>query len=693
MTEYREPSALGRSSAALWKVAVDAPMPTALTYRISNDLQADPLLKRGQAVRVPLGRRQTTGVLLGPTNDPGEFAGKLKNILQIDADRPLLPEPFLRWLEWLAQYYLYPVGQVVELAFPPLAKSVKERKSSRAPVTPELVQVEAPKLTDEQAATVAAIELVPGFGAHLVYGVTGSGKTEIYMRLLEKVVAEGKQGLVLVPEISLTPQLIDRFSARFGSAVAVIHSHLTAREKTNQWWAMNQNQKQVLIGARSALFCPTENLGMIVVDEEHEASFKQDEKLKYNARDAAIMLGKFSNCPVILGSATPSLETWSNAQSGRFHLHELKFRVAGRALPTIEVVDMRGEREERKIKEIVTETPFWMSRQLREALEETYAKGRQSALFLNRRGMAQSVLCGLCGHVPECPNCAVSLTLHGRNHLLCHYCDYHETMKTHCSECREGEPKAMGLGTELIEKDMHRLFPSARLIRMDRDEINSREDLETAIKEIENREIDFIIGTQMIAKGLDFPGLTLVGLVMADVAFNLPDFRASERSFQLLTQVSGRSGRHLDNEAGKVIVQTYNPDHPSILFAQAHDYRGFAKLELGFREQLNYPPTWRLAAFRIQGLDSDKVQDTATDLRDRARSLKKQNPAFTPIEILGPAQAPLAKLRGQYRHQLLLKGPDAGHLGRFCRMLLQDSARWVPAAVKVAVDVDAFHLL
>jgi primosomal protein N' (replication factor Y) len=550
----------------------------------------------------------------------------------------------------------------------------------------------APVLTAEQTEVIRAVSDKEGFGTHLVHGVTGSGKTEIYMHLLEEVVRQGRQGIVLVPEISLTPQLIDRFTRRLGNAVAVIHSHLTPREKTNQWWAMLEGKKQILIGARSALFCPLPALGMIVVDEEHESSFKQDEKLKYHARDAAVMLGKFSNCPVILGSATPSLESWQNAQSGRYHLHQLKLRVADRKLPQIDVIDLREVRDVRRQAGGISDLPFWMTKQLHEAITETLERNEQSALFLNRRGVAQAVVCPDCGHVPECPNCAVKLTLHGKSHLLCHYCDYHLTMTEHCTECPDGEPKPMGLGTEMIENDLARIFPGARVARMDRDEINTREDLERVIKSVEDREIDILVGTQMIAKGLDFPGLTLVGLVLADVAFNLPDFRASERSFQLLTQVAGRSGRHLDEGAGRVIIQTYNPDHPSIQFTCAHDYEGFAKYESSFREALGYPPFGRLASFRVQGLDLDKVTAVARGLRSRATALQTRSDRFAKIEILGPAQAPLAKLRNNHRWQLLIKGPDATSLGTFCRTL-NDHLDWLPPAVKVSLDIDAVHLL
>lgn len=681
-------------AAGFWKVAVPVGKLQALTYSVTAEMMADERFRRGQGVIVPLGSRKLSGVLLSPTEKDDTI--KTKHILSIDEDRPPLHDGFVQWLEWLARYYVWPIGQVTEMAFPSLGRAKnarqKERKSKTAPIAPEHEELQKPPiLTAEQRQVIGAIQDSPGFNAHLVHGVTGSGKTEIYMHLLEKVVAAGQQGIVLVPEISLTPQLVDRFTRRLGNAVAVIHSHLTPREKTNQWWAMLEGKKQILIGARSALFCPLPKLGMIVIDEEHESSFKQDEKLKYNARDAAVMLAKFSNCPVVLGSATPSLETWHNANTGRYKYHELKLRVADRAMPTIEVIDMRAERDERK-QSGFTDLPFWMTQNLYTGIKETLEKKEQAALFLNRRGVAQAVVCPDCGHTPECPNCAVKLTLHGRSHLLCHYCDYHETLREYCSKCASGEPKPLGLGTEMIENDLVKIFPGARVARMDRDEISSREDLERMIKAVEDREVDLLVGTQMIAKGLDFPGLTLVGLVMADVAFNLPDFRSSERSFQLLTQVSGRSGRHLDEGAGRVIIQTYNPEHPSIQYTCAHDYQGFAQFELNFREALGYPPFWRLASFRIQGLEQNAVEETARRLKKRALALQSKSPNFASIEILGPAPCPLARLRNNYRWQLLVKGPDAGALVTFCRHLCENQD-WVPPKIKLAVDIDAVHML
>jgi primosomal protein N' (replication factor Y) len=674
-------------------------------------------------VLVPLGKRKVNGVLLQLEAEPPQGIA-LKAIAELEPERPVLPETYVAWLEWLSRYYAYPIGQTLEFVFPPLPKGGGRRKSRKAPIvkSPDSdPSTHAPKidhsvsLTEDQSRTVEAISPIepasgqtqaePGFGVHLVFGVTGSGKTEVYMELIARTIQSGKQALVLVPEIALTPQLIERFARRFGDQIAVIHSHLTPREKTDNWWFAQEGAKPVLIGARSALFCPMENLGLIVIDEEHEPSFKQDESLRYHARDAAIMLAKLRNHPIVLGSATPSLETWQNAKTGRYHLHRLPSRVHGIQLPKIEVVDLRETKDaDRQAGGREDGRPFWLSKELLAALGETLERGEQAALFLNRRGVAQTVVCPACGHSPECPNCEIPLTLHGRSDLVCHYCDYHESMKEVCHSCHTGEPKPLGLGTERIEQDLARIFPNARTVRMDRDEIQTREDLEDAIAKIENREVDILIGTQMIAKGLDFPGLTLVGLVLADIAFNLPDFRASERAFQLLTQVSGRAGRHLKDRQGLVILQTYNPDHPSIEYTLKHDYEGFAEHDLSFREVLEYPPHGRLAALKFSGPDRAVVEETAQKIADLARRMAESGKDKAELRILGPAPAPLAKLRNSYRFQILVKGGGSGApVSSFCRTLseyLEKFARssrskqgLIPPKVKFTVDIDALNLL
>jgi primosomal protein N' (replication factor Y) len=673
---------------SIFEVAVNAPLPNTLTYKGDLDLSDHPP-EIGDSVRVPLGRRQSDGVILARTRETGKY--KLKSIANVNMERPRLPDRYLQWIRWLSSYYLFPIGQIANLAFPPLERKEKLRKSKRSAIIPEMTPDKMPVLSQEQERCIQGISAQTGFAAHLLFGVTGSGKTEVYLQLLSQVIARGQQGLVLVPEISLTPQLVQRFSQRFGQNIAVLHSHLTEREKTTQWWNMVNGQTQILIGARSALFCPIDNIGLIIVDEEHEPSFKQDEKLKYHGRDAAVMRAKLADCPIVLGSATPSLESWYNVQQGKYQLHTMNRRVSDRELPQFHVVDLRVEREAAKASEN-KERPFWLTSLLHNKMVETLDRGEQVALFLNRRGIAQTVLCQECGVTRECPNCAVTLTLHGRSHLVCHYCDFHETLAEICPACRQGELVALGLGTELIEQDIQNLFPDKILARADRDEIQSRETLEELIRRIEQREIDILIGTQMIAKGLDFPGLTFVGLVLADVGFNLPDFRSSERSFQLLTQVGGRSGRHLNGTSGQVVIQTYNPNHPSVVFAQQADFRGFAERELAFREELGYPPFGRLVSVRIQGTHLLRVQKAAEDLGHRATQLLEQVSKYQPIEILGPVEAPLSKLRGKFRYHILFKGSDPNRINHFCQHLLRDSS-WVPSGVRLLVDVDPIQLL
>ncbi|MEK6556518.1 MAG: primosomal protein N', partial [Bdellovibrionota bacterium] len=405
-----------------YQIAVDAPLPTVLTYKSENEL------KRGQSVIVPLGKRKANGVVINSTPDAGPH--QLKDIISIDETQPVLSDKFVSWLEWLSDYYVHPIGQVTSLAFAPLSANVKKRKSSKAPVVKTYQQSQPMTLTEEQAACFTAISKSSEFSVHLLHGVTGSGKTEIYLQLLADVLEKNQTGLVLVPEISLTPQLVERFAARFGEKIAVIHSHLTEREKTDQWWSAVKGEKKILIGARSALFCPINNLGLIIVDEEHEPSYKQDEKLKYNARDSAIVLAKQMNCPILLGSATPSLESWAHAISGKYQLHQMKHRVSHRSLPHVDVIDMREKQNSNP------DLPFWLSTPLYNAIVETLEKKQQVALFLNRRGIAQTTMCRACGFTHRCPNCEITLTLHGERHLVCHYCEYTTRKEDYCPQCK-----------------------------------------------------------------------------------------------------------------------------------------------------------------------------------------------------------------------------------------------------------------
>ncbi len=669
-------------------VAVDTLLNERFTY-----LEGNISVERGDVVYVPFGKgnKKLLGVVVKTDAPIDNLPYELKTLTSFHEEWPRLSEPHMRWLEWISEYYMHPIGWVLKLCFPPLLKKVKGQKSKRPAIVPEVEQSEGHKLNAEQSHCVETISQMPGFATHLIHGVTGAGKTEIYLELFSRTLHAGKRGLFLLPEISLTPQLIHRFAKRFGGEIAVLHSQLTDRERTNQWWDIVEGRKKILIGARSAIFCPIEDLGLIVIDEEHESGFKQDEMLKYSGRDAAIMLGRFRDCPVILGSATPSLESWKNAIDKKFVFHQIKQRVNARPLPDIEVVDMRAEKD---LPQKYPMKPFWLSQVLYEEMLNSLARKEQIALLLNRRGMAQAVFCQSCGHTAQCPNCDISLSLHGSAHLVCHYCDYHENFKSKCPDCAEGERVNLGLGTERVEDDLRKLFPDKIIARADRDEIQSRAEMEELVEKMEKSEIDILIGTQMIAKGLDFSNLKLVGLLLADISFNIPDFRASEKSFQLITQMSGRAGRHVkeDEAPGRVYIQTYNTTHESIVFAKNHDYEGFVANELIQRQQLNYPPFHKIASLKIQSPDQRTVYQASEILAQRAEALKNKFEIFREIEVLGPAEAPIAKLKNQFRHHLLLKCGQHKTLNQFIQKLMSDS-KWIPKQTKISVDVDPLNLL
>lgn len=668
---------------SLLRVAVNAPLFKELTYS-QGQFEA---LSRGTSVEIPLGKRKVSGVVLGLSSDSVDSA-KIKEIQAIDPERPALREPYIRWAEWLSRYYVHPVGQVFELFFPPLKKVGRKSGKKFEPV--RLVSKERPTLTAEQQDVVNVISAHTGFGVHLLFGITGSGKTEVYLHLIEQVLEKGQSAIVLVPEIALTPQLLSRFMDRLGDTVSVIHSHLTDREKTDQWWSAVEGRKSVLIGARSALFCPVKNLGMIVLDEEHENSFKQDEKLRYHARDAAIMLGRELDIPVVLGSATPSLESWQNVKSGKFQIHKLTSRATKMPLPSIKVLDMREPKAANQDDKQGEKCASWASPTLLSEISSCLSRGEQAAVFLNRRGVAHSVICPGCGFKEECPNCSISLTLHGKTSLVCHYCDYQKSRPEICPKCKEFELKPLGLGTERIEADLQSLFPDKTVLRADRDEIQSRAQLEELIQDLESGKGHILIGTQMIAKGLDFPMLTLVGVAMADVAFNLPDFRAAERSFQLLSQVSGRAGR---SRPGTVLVQTYNPDHPSVVFARNHDYEGFVEQELQMREDLGYPPFGRLVLFKFSGLHRNVVEGCADNFARSLEQVLTRSKSSSVPEILGPAEAPIFRLRNQYRYHLLLKcSRSFDHSGLAQRMIVWFAEQGA-SGVKLSVDIDPLNML
>src|ERR1043166_2601212 len=466
--------------------------------------------------------------------------------------------------------------------------------------------------------------LHPSSSTFLLHGVTGSGKTEIYLQAIAHSLRQGKGAIVLVPEIALTPQTVERFKARFSSGplrtlVAVLHSHLSAGERHDEWHKIRQGRARIVIGARSAIFAPIDPLGLIIVDEEHEHTYKQEEAPRYHARDLAVVRGQMEGATVVLGSATPSLESYFNCRKGKYSLLEMPERVDDQKMPHVRVVDLRQAARKEK------GTPIF-SPQLKEAITQRLERGEQTILFLNRRGYSTSLQCPRCGYVAEYPNCSVSLTYHRQEQkLACHICGHSEKVPSVCpnDKCKNPAIRFSGTGTQKVEETLGKLFPDARITRMDADTMKRKDDYRKILGDFRVGKIDILVGTQMIAKGLHFPNVTLVGIIFADLALHQPDFRAGERTFQLLTQVAGRAGR--GDIEGEVVVQAFTPFHPAIQFARRHDYAGFYEQELEFREQLKYPPLSRVALLTLKGRNEDKVSFSAEHLR---KELGKIAPAF-----------------------------------------------------------------
>ena len=521
----------------------------------------------------------------------------------------------------------------------------------------------------------------------LLHGVTGSGKTEIYLQAIAHALEQGKGAIVLVPEISLTPQTVERFKARFSSGklqtlVAVLHSHLSAGERHDEWHKIRQGRARIVIGARSAIFAPVEPLGLIVVDEEHEHTYKQEEAPRYHARDVAVVRGQREGAVVVLGSATPSLESYHNCKTGKYTLLELPERVDNQKLPYVRVVDMRQAARGSK-------GPPIFSPQLKEAITQRLERGEQTILFLNRRGYSTALTCTQCGFVANCPNCSLALTYHRPEQTLrCHLCGYNEAVPTVCpnEKCKNPTIRYSGLGTQKVEDVLGKLFPRARIKRMDADVMKRKEDYRKVLGDFRAAKIDILIGTQMIAKGLHFPNVTLVGIIYADMALHQPDFRAGERTFQLLTQVAGRAGR--GDVEGEVFVQAFTPFHPAIQFARRHDFVGFYEQEIEFREQLKYPPVSRVALLTVRGHNEDKVKFSATHLR---RELDKLAAAsLSDLRIAGPAPAPLLRAETYYRYQLMLRTRAMSRLSGALAKLIAELT--LPEDVMLTVDIDPVNL-
>ncbi|WP_088012989.1 primosomal protein N' [Gottfriedia acidiceleris] len=476
---------------------------------------------------------------------------------------------------------------------------------------------------------------------HLLHGVTGSGKTEVYLQAIQEVLSKGKEAIVLVPEISLTPQIVGRFKSRFGNDVAVLHSGLSIGEKYDEWRKIQRKEVKVVVGARSAIFAPFENIGMIIIDEEHETTYKQDEHPRYHARDIAIWRGEYHHCPIVLGSATPTLESFARASKGVYELNTMSKRVNQGPLPEVEIVDMREQLR------IGNRTMF--STALHEKIIDRLEKKEQIILFLNRRGYSSFVMCRDCGYTIQCPHCEVSLTYHKHNHhLKCHYCGYETYMPKQCPSCQSEHIRFFGTGTQKVEEAITKTYPEARVIRMDNDTTSRKGAHEKMLKQFGNGEADILLGTQMIAKGLDFPNVTLVGVLAADSSLHLPDFRASERTFSLLTQVSGRAGRH--EKPGEVVIQTYSPEHYSIELAKTQNYVAFYEEEMKIRRSFRYPPFYYLVLISIAHNDLIKTVKVSEQIAGYLREYLSEGSI-----VLGPVASPIAKIKDHFRYQCVIK--------------------------------------
>ena len=660
----------------LLEVALPVPLDQTFSYRCScEEAGGESVPAVGDLVSVPFGRRQkVTGLVVG-VKDLAEGTRKMDGFVLKDVKVRFGPEyritgDRLRLARWLADYYVYPLGEVVPLFHPPApgtrANKVKPAEdfptgdAGRVVLTP--AQQEAVGQADPHLAGRT-------FGTLLLHGVTGSGKTEVYLTVIEKALALGRGAIFLLPEIALTPQTLARITARFGSQVAAIHSGLSAGQRCLVHEGAASGRIKVVVGPRSALFVPIQDLGVIVVDEEHETSYKQDEKPRYHARHAALVRGRECRAVVILGSATPDLESMENARLGRYKLLELPDRLGG-TLPIVDVVDMRG-----------ATALEGFSPALADAMRETLAARRQVILYYNRRGFARVLQCRDCGEVVECPNCDIGLTYHLRpRRLLCHYCDHTREIPVSCPACASTEFLPQGGGTEKVELNLQAHFPDARVLRLDRDTTSGRGSHRKILSAFARREADILVGTQMVAKGHHFPGVGLVGGLAADDGLGMPDFRAAERSFQLLTQVAGRSGR---TETGRVIFQTYRPEDPVIQAASRHDFQTFLAAEMPLRRALGYPPHRRLLRLGISGRRQGQTEQAANSLADVLR----KNLTGAKVTILGPAPAVFPRLNDRFRFQILIKGTVSGESKQWLIKVLA-SLKESFQGIEVIHDVD-----
>jgi len=633
-------------------IAVPRPLDQTFTYKLRDSLVEQ--IEVGSVVNVTFGKARTHAYVVDKPTLISEIKenipADLKEIKEIVPGGSVFSKDVFALCKWAHDYYRYPLGEILNSAAPASAIGLRsESLKARQLKTSQDRQQILRELTQEQKNALATIQKSTSKTV-LLHGVTASGKTEIYIELTKKALSEGKGAIILVPEIALTPQLLRRFEENIGADIGLWHSALSDGLRRDIFAALKSGTLKVILGARSAIFTPVKDLGLIVVDEEHDPSYKQEERFRYNARDLAVVRGKLSNALVILGSATPSLETRERVREGKYSLAELKQRVANKALPKIDIIDLR---KEEKIADI--QAPLALCTV--EALKKTIADGNQAMVFLNRRGFAAFLICEECGDVTECPNCSISLVVHKKKmKLRCHVCGYQKSIPRQCPICFGNRLKPMGAGTESLEEDLPRLVEGAVTLRLDRDKVTSAKRLEEVLNEFRSGKANVLLGTQMLVKGHDFPGVTLVVVVLADGLFRWPDFRASERGLQVLTQVSGRAGR--GDQPGKVLIQTFNPEHEIIkVLTGTQNEEAFLNTERELRQTLSYPPFGRLARIRFEAANTIDSEKRARHVTDALKQIKIEQ-----LELLGPSEAFLEKVKGVFRWDLLLRSRDIRHI-------------------------------
>jgi len=626
------------------------PKKSTFTYSIPKDFQE--IVKVGMMVVVPYGKKKSDGIILGLHNNIPDFA--TKDFLEIVFESPILPDYLISTAKWMSEYYHESLRSCFETITMFRKKVRLKKRIGKDQILPDHNVV---LMDDQEVAYKAIFNSFDKYGTFLLHGITGSGKTEVYLAVIEELVKRGKQVIYLVPEIALTPQTIMRVEKRFPNRTSVLHSQVSDGERYQSFLDCISGEKQIMIGSRSSLFAPFPSLGAIIIDEEHDYSYKQDSVPHYNAVTTAEHIAKTLSIPLILGSATPRVEVYFKTSDDSKNIEKdwklltLSTRALNASLPKIKVVDMREELKKRNFSTL--------SDELQDYLKETIEKKEQAILFLNKRGVASSLMCRMCGWTANCPRCAVSLTVHNdmygvlKDMLLCHHCDYQIRKPQRCPECTSPYIKALGSGTEKIEQDIKELMPSARILRMDRDTTTKKGSHQEIYHNFLNHNADILIGTQMITKGWDIPNVTLVGIVNADTALHLPQYASSERAFSLITQVSGRAGRA--DKPGVVILQSYNPDHYAIVNAAKHSYQDFYTFELGFRKQLLYPPFSHLVLLVTNDINQDKAEYRSEVLYKKL-TVEANLLEGLKIEVLGPATGIIPKLRNKWYYQIVLKG-------------------------------------